>query len=102
MRTDLNISMDRLAKLHGRDAARRTQQATYDAVDEVGRVAEAEAIDVGYHRGGELLVARGPHQVPAIEEAYPRTRRSGSPTATGCSMPRRSPSACGSPVRSAG
>ena len=30
------------------------------------------------------------------------TRRSGSPTATGCSMPRRSPSACGSPVRSAG
>ena len=27
-------------------------------------------IDVGYHRGGELLVARGPHQVPAIEEAY--------------------------------
>ena len=66
---DLNISMDRLAKL-GRDAARRTQQATYDAVDEVGRVAEAEAIDIGYHRGGELLVARGPHQVPAIEEAY--------------------------------
>ena len=38
---DLNISMDRLARLHGEDAARRIQQATYDAVDEVGRVAAA-------------------------------------------------------------
>jgi glycine/D-amino acid oxidase-like deaminating enzyme len=74
---DLNISMDRLAHLHGQDAARRTQQATYDAVDEVGRVAAAEAIDVGFHRGGELIVARGPHQVPAIEEAYREYERFG-------------------------
>jgi glycine/D-amino acid oxidase-like deaminating enzyme len=67
---DLNISMDRLAKLHGRDAAIRTQAATYDAVDEVGRVSREEGLDSGWHRGGALTVARGPHQVPAIEESF--------------------------------
>ena len=66
---DLNISMARLARLHGEEAARRTQQATYDAVDEVGRVGAAEGIDTGFHRGGELIVARGPHQVEAVEGA---------------------------------
>jgi glycine/D-amino acid oxidase-like deaminating enzyme len=74
---DLNISMDRLARLHGEDAARRIQQATYDAVDEVGRVAAAEGIDAGFHKGGELLVARGPHHVPAIEAAFREYERFG-------------------------
>jgi len=74
---DLNISMDRLARLHGEDAARGMQQATYDAVDEVGRVAAAEGIDAGFHKGGELIVARGPHQVPAIEAAFREYERFG-------------------------
>ncbi|HET7726664.1 MAG TPA: FAD-dependent oxidoreductase, partial [Candidatus Limnocylindrales bacterium] len=64
---DFNISMSRLASLHGEDAARRIQAETYEAVDEVGRVCAAEGIDGGWHRGGELLVARGPHHVPALE-----------------------------------
>ena len=74
---DLNTSMDRLARLHGEDAARRIQQATYDAVDEVGRVAAAEGIDAGFHKGGELIVARGPHHVPAIEGAFREYERWG-------------------------
>ena len=74
---DLNISMERLARLHGEDAARRIQQATYDAVDEVGRVAAEEAIDAGFHKGGELIVARGPHHVPAIEGALRAYERFG-------------------------
>ncbi len=74
---DLNISMDRLARLHGEEAARRIQQATYDAVDEVGRVAAAEGIDAGFHKGGELIVARGPHHVPAIEGAFREYERWG-------------------------
>jgi glycine/D-amino acid oxidase-like deaminating enzyme len=74
---DLNISMERLARLHGEDAARRIQQATYDAVDEVGRVAAAEGIDAGFHKGGELIVARGPHHVPAIEGALREYERFG-------------------------
>jgi glycine/D-amino acid oxidase-like deaminating enzyme len=74
---DLNVSMDRLARLHGEDAARRIQQATYDAVDEVGRAAAEAGIDAGFHKGGELLVARGPHHVPAIEAAYREYERFG-------------------------
>jgi glycine/D-amino acid oxidase-like deaminating enzyme len=74
---DLNISMERLARLHGEEVARRVQQATYDAVDEVGRVAAAEGIDAGFHKGGELIVARGPHHVPAIEGAFREYERFG-------------------------
>jgi glycine/D-amino acid oxidase-like deaminating enzyme len=74
---DLNVSMDRLARLHGEEAARRVQQATYDAVDEVGRAAAEAGIDAGFHKGGELLVARGPHHVPAIEAAYRDYERHG-------------------------
>lgn len=65
---DLNISMARLERLHGFDAARRTQQATYDAVDEVGRVAAEEGLDVGFHKGGSLIVARGTYGLPTLEE----------------------------------
>ena len=66
---DLNISMSRLATLHGIDAARRTQQATYDAVDEVGRVCAEVGIDAGFHKGGELILARGPQGIPALESS---------------------------------
>jgi glycine/D-amino acid oxidase-like deaminating enzyme len=74
---DLNISMGRLARLHGEDGARRIQAATYDAVNEVGRVCETEGIDGGFHRGGSLWVARGPQGVPAVEDAYREYERFG-------------------------
>ena len=94
---DLNISMSRLARLHGEDAARRMQQATYDAVDEVGRARAEAGIDAGFHKGGEIIVARGPQGVPALEDVAPRsTSGSGSATATGWSMPPSSPSGSGS------
>jgi len=74
---DLNISMSRLERLHGTDAARRMQQATYDAVDEVGRACAEAGIDAGFHRGGEVLVARGPQGVPSLEEGLAEYRRFG-------------------------
>jgi glycine/D-amino acid oxidase-like deaminating enzyme len=74
---DLNISMTRLARLHGEDAARRMQQATYDAVDEVGRACAEAGIDAGFHRGGELLVSRGPQGVPSLRESEAEYRRFG-------------------------
>jgi glycine/D-amino acid oxidase-like deaminating enzyme len=74
---DLNISMSRLARLHGEDAARRMQQATYDAVDEVGRACAEAGIDAGFHKGGEIIVARGPHGVPALESSLEEYRRFG-------------------------
>src|SRR5215210_7170162 len=44
------------------------------AVEEVGRIATAEEIDAQYFRGGQLRVAHGPSQLPAIESAYESLR----------------------------
>ena len=74
---DLNISMDRLARLHGEDAARQMQQATYDAVDEVGRACAEAGIDAGFHKGGEIIVARGPQGVPSLEDSLQEYERFG-------------------------
>lgn len=59
-----------LVERYGVPATRRLQEALYETVDEVGAVAAREGIDAQYARGGELLVARGPHQLPAIRAGY--------------------------------
>ncbi len=74
---DLNISLTRLAHLHGEEAARRMQQATYDAVDEVGRAAGEAGIDTGFHKGGEVIVACGPQGVPGLEASRREYERFG-------------------------
>ncbi|MFL5680416.1 MAG: NAD(P)/FAD-dependent oxidoreductase [Chloroflexota bacterium] len=66
----LNISLHRLEKLHGREAAQRTYQAMFETLDEIERVVGAERLDVDWRRGGQLLIARGTHQVPALRETY--------------------------------
>jgi glycine/D-amino acid oxidase-like deaminating enzyme len=62
----LNISLGRLERLHGFDAARATYAAVFDAVDEIERVARDEGLDIGWRRGGELIVSRGPHETPRL------------------------------------
>lgn len=59
-----------LVERYGAAATRRLQEALYQTVDEVGAVAAREGIDAQYARGGELLVARGPYQLPAIQAGY--------------------------------
>ena len=56
------VSMDVLARSHGRPAAVAMQSALADTVDEVGQATEAEGIDCGYAKGGTLVVARGSAQ----------------------------------------
>ena len=73
----LNISLGRLKKLHGHDRARRQYHAVTEAIDEVGRVAGAEGIDIDWRRGGELIVARGTHETPQIEADYRELERFG-------------------------
>ena len=59
------MSPDRLASLPGSDrAAALAQHAAMRAtVDEVGRVAAAEGIDAGFHKGGTVVVARSEVQL---------------------------------------
>ena len=73
----LNISLSRLEKLHGYEAARATYGAAFDAVDEIERVATTEELDIEWRRGGELEVARGPHETPQLEAEYRELERFG-------------------------
>ena len=73
----LNITLKRLEQLHGHAAASRQYKAVDDAIDEVGRVALAEGIDIDWRRGGELIVARGPHENPQLEASYRELERFG-------------------------
>jgi len=73
----LNISLGRLERMHGFEAAQRTYAAVDEAVDEVGRVAEAEGIDSEWRRVGELIVSRGPHETPALEAELRELERFG-------------------------
>jgi glycine/D-amino acid oxidase-like deaminating enzyme len=68
------VSPGELQRRFGRGAARGLLIEMRDAVEEVGRVAGAEEIDAQYFRGGQLRVARGPSQLPAIESAYESLR----------------------------
>jgi glycine/D-amino acid oxidase-like deaminating enzyme len=51
----------------GADAARAVHDAMSTTVDEVGRVCADEGIDAQYQRDGELIVAIGAHQLPALD-----------------------------------
>jgi glycine/D-amino acid oxidase-like deaminating enzyme len=73
----LNISLARLERLHGKEAARSTYAAVVEAIDEIGRVAEAEGMDIEWRRGGELIVSRGSHETPGLEEEYRELDRFG-------------------------
>lgn len=67
---DLNAGLHLLTQRFGRQRAVALQQAMFETVDEVGRVAAAEGIDAEFDKGGLLLLARGPHQLPALEAAH--------------------------------
>jgi glycine/D-amino acid oxidase-like deaminating enzyme len=61
----------------GAAAARAVHGAMVEAVDEVGRVCAAEGIDAQYRKGGALRIARGRHQLPAIERGFATYERLG-------------------------
>jgi glycine/D-amino acid oxidase-like deaminating enzyme len=71
------VTANELVRRFGREAARDLLLEMEHAAEEIGRVAEAESIDAGYHRGGRLIVARGPHQLPAIRSAHESRRELG-------------------------
>jgi glycine/D-amino acid oxidase-like deaminating enzyme len=59
-----------IAEHHGREVAVALYRAMAGAVDEVGRIAAAEGMDIHFVRGGAMTVARGPQQLPAVRDAH--------------------------------
>ena len=62
-------SLGALAEHYGRESAVALYRAMAGAVDEVGRVAAAEGLDIQFTKGGGMSVARGPQQLPSVHEA---------------------------------
>ena len=64
-----------IARRHGADAAVAMRRAMHGSVAEVGRVAEAEGIDVHYARGGAISFARNEAQLIRGRELVEDERR---------------------------
>lgn len=73
------VSLPVLREKHGDDAARAVMMAMNETVDEVGRVVRAVGIDAHYAKGGLLRLARGRHQLPALERTVANAREVGLP-----------------------
>jgi glycine/D-amino acid oxidase-like deaminating enzyme len=71
------VTLGTLERRYGRDAALNVTHAMIDAVDEVGRVARDEGLDIDWFKGGALRIARGTHQLPAITGAMQTYERMG-------------------------
>lgn len=71
---ELAAGIEKYAALGGLDASLRLARATFDSVDEIGRVAAAERIECGYHKGGVIRFARNAPQAErqAAEVAHHR------------------------------
>jgi glycine/D-amino acid oxidase-like deaminating enzyme len=61
----------------GTGSARELMLAMCASVDEVARVLDEEQIDAHFHKGGILSLARGAHQLPAIQASYADWQRIG-------------------------
>jgi glycine/D-amino acid oxidase-like deaminating enzyme len=64
-----------IARRHGPEAAVAMRHAMHEAVVEVGRVADAEGIDIHYARGGTISLARNEAQLVRAREEVEDERR---------------------------
>ncbi len=61
-------SLDKIARGSSRHAAIAMQHAMHDTVDEVGRVASGEGLDIDWAKGGTVGLARTPVQLDRARE----------------------------------
>jgi glycine/D-amino acid oxidase-like deaminating enzyme len=69
------LASSALARKHGSEAAVAMRRAMHGAIEEVGRVADAEGIDVHYARGGTVMLARNDAQLARAREIVEDERR---------------------------
>lgn len=66
----LPVSLPTLVERTSRETVRRTVRTLRRAVTEIGELAADARADIGYHRGGILRVARGPHEVATMDASW--------------------------------
>ena len=76
--------MHRIAKTYGRASAIALQRAMIETVDEVGRVAGTNNMDIDFHKGGTLRIAAAPTHVDRIKEELADDREWGLTESDSC------------------
>ncbi|MDQ6915349.1 MAG: FAD-binding oxidoreductase, partial [Actinomycetota bacterium] len=71
------LSAGEFERRFGREAARELALAMIETVDEVQRASASAGIDCQFSKGGVLRVAKGRHQLPALEHTYTQNSRLG-------------------------
>ncbi len=71
------VGLDALARQSSREDAVRMSKAMYDTVDEIGTVATAEGWDIGWHKGGTVVLARTALQWEAAQDEIAHLREWG-------------------------
>ena len=69
------LASSAIARRHGAEAAVAMRHAMHAAVAEVGRVADAEGLEVHYARGGTVMLARNEAQLARAREIINDERR---------------------------
>jgi glycine/D-amino acid oxidase-like deaminating enzyme len=64
------VSAGELTRRFGVDTARNLLLAVQSAVESIRTVCDAESIDTHFRASGTLSLARGAHQLPALQSAY--------------------------------
>ena len=64
----LPMSLDKIARLHGRDTALATRRAMVNTVDEVALVVEEHNLDCGFAKGGSLDLVRNSPQMQRAQD----------------------------------
>jgi glycine/D-amino acid oxidase-like deaminating enzyme len=71
------VSLTRLAREHGRDAAVRQYRAMQESVAEIGRIVETEGLDADWAAGGTVVLARSRPQLRRAADEVAEARRFG-------------------------
>lgn len=74
----LSLSPDELARRNSAAVARTTIETMRATVDEVIATTKREGIDAKIRQGGVLRVARGPHEIPALQRGMQSYERVGA------------------------
>ena len=64
----------KIAARYGRGPALALQQELFETIDEVGRVAKDEDLDIDFYKGGTLRIATSPTHVARIQEEITEDR----------------------------
>lgn len=66
----LGVTLGEMALRYGDETARHVTRVLRETVDEIGRTCATDIPEAQFYKGGVLRLARGRHELPAVEGAF--------------------------------